>query len=318
MSEAPSIDVVIPTRGRPGRLAKLLDDLAKQTRTPAHVFVVDDSEETPAPSRAPPGLAVTRIRPRARSYISAAKNLGWTAGRSELVAFVDDDNRLPVELLARLADDLATRPDWGAVQPGVVYRARPDLVWVYATPFRPDRWGFELLGRNRPRDPALEGRFWPTDALPNLSLVRRRVLEQVGGFDEQLPVNSSADFCQRMKRLGWAAMTDPTVLTHHDVEPPGRAGYWAEHALADVDRARLEVADWFRFHRRWTARGRWFAVRAGYHALEFLVPNAVAALVRPAGHPVAHLRADFAGLKEGLVGPLGPSPRVSRSPASEV
>lgn len=189
--------------------------------------------------------------------------------------------------------------------PGVLYHRRPGLVWVYATPFRPDRWGFELVGRNAPRDPELENRFLPTDALPNLSMVRADVLRKVEGFDERLPVNSSADFCQRVKSAGWAVWADTASLTRHDVDPPGVPGYWAAHTVQNPERCRLEVADWFRFHRRWNGGRSYFALRASFHAIGFIVPQLLAAVIRRDGRPMPLLVAILRGWKEGLAPGFG-------------
>ena len=297
-----AVDVVVPTRDRPLQLARLLDDLGAQTVLPASVTVVDDSTRPiPAPRSARLPISTVRRASTGRS-ISAAKNLGWRDGSAPLVAFVDDDNRLPPGLLAGLAADLDEHPGWGAVMPGVLYRRRPDLVWVYAAPFRAGRWAFELIGRNAPRDHRLERSPLPTDALPNLSMIRRSVLRAVGGFDERLPISSSADLCQRIKAAGWEVWADPRWLTEHDVEPPGAPGYWAEHTIADVERHRLETADWLRFHARWNARDTLFPVRAGYHALGFLGPHLLAVGLRSPSAMVRHAAAALSGFRAGRVG----------------
>ena len=302
-SERPpaAVDVVIPTRERPQRLAPLLDDLRQQDAAVASIVIVDDSAQPAAWERAFPDLPIQTVHPRPRAYISRAKNIGWKVGRAEFVAFVDDDNRLPSSLLRELSDDLRAHPTWGAVMPAVIYHRRPDLVWVYATPFQPDRWSFRLVGRNAERDPNLESAPLPTDALPNLSVVRRPVLEEVSGFDESFPVNSSADLCQRIKLAGWEAWSDPRVHTEHDVEPPGVPGYWAEHTYRDGRRLELEVADWIRFQRRWNRSGRFFRVRAGYHALGFVVPHLLAVAMRAPGRLPSHCARALAGFRGGLV-----------------
>lgn len=294
------VDVVIPTRNRPERLRGLLLDLRSQDPPPRRIVVVDDSPSPSSWESEFADLPITVERPGHRVFISRAKNLGWRRGESPLVAFVDDDNRLPPGLLGRLASDLDAHPTWGAVMPGVVYSRRPELVWVYAAPFRPGGWTFDLVGRNAPRDGAIERAPIPTDALPNLSMIRRTALTEVNGFDERLPVNSSADLCQRLKRAGWQAWADPAALTFHDVEPPGAVGYWAEHTLEDTARYRLETADWVRFHARWNGSDGWFTARAGYHSLGFLVPHFLAVSVRAPGGLPRHAAAAIAGLRDGL------------------
>lgn len=264
--EAVPLSVVIVTRDRPRRLTNLLQDLRVQSRAPIRVVVVDDSDPPVPWDRAFPDLPLIVIRSERRLFISRAKNLGAARTGTPYVVFIDDDNRLPPQLLAELAGTLDRDPRCGAVMPAVLYHRRPALIWVYATPFRTDRWGFSLVGRNRPRRPDLEGKLLDTDALPNLSMVRWDAFREVGGFDECLPVNSSADFCQRLKKAGWYVCANTGILTEHDVEPPGIPGYWAEHTVGDPARARLEVMDWLRFHRRWNGTRPLFVVRASYHA----------------------------------------------------
>ena len=309
---AASVDVVIPTRDRPTRLRNLLGDLSTQSVRPARTVVVDDSETIGDVLGRVTDLALRVIRPTHRVFISEAKNLGWANTDAELIAFVDDDNRLPPGLIGRLRDDLVRHPEWGAVMPGVLYWRRPDLVWVYATPFRRDRWSFELVGRNAPRSTDLESVPLATDALPNFAMVRRSVLERVGGLDPRLPVNSSADLCQRIKQAGWEVWADPSVLTYHDVEPPGVPGYWAEHTLEDRMRFRLEVADWVKFQRRWNRRRTLFPTRAGIHSLGFLGPHFLALTARTPREVLPHAAAAISGFREGL--DLDLDPEMPRRP----
>ena len=294
------MDVVIVTRDRPAALTDLLRDIGRASPAPGNVIVVDDSERPPPWGEQFPGLPLDVVRPSPRAFLTRAKNLGWRRSAAEVVAFVDDDNRIPPDLLGRLTDDLDRNPGWGAVMPGVLYHRRPDLVWVYATPFRSDRWGFALLGRNAPRDRELERGYLPTDALPNLSVVRTGVLRELGGFEERLRVNSSADLCQRAKRAGWEVWADPRVLTFHDVDPPGVPGYWGAHTVGNPERCRDEVADWILFQRRWQASQRLFVLRASYHATGFLLPQLLASVLRPDGRPLRLLPAMIRGYRDGL------------------
>ena len=308
MSGRARIDVVIPTRDRPGPLEALLGDLEVQTHPPESIVIVDDGREGRPATTDHPELPIRSVRVPERGFITRAKNRGAREGTSEYIAFIDDDNRVPPILLGSLARDLADHPRRVAVMPGVLYHARPDLVWVYATPFRPDRWEFELIGRNRPRDPRWEGRILATDALPNLSLVRREAFEKVGGFDASFPVNSSGDLSQRLMRAGGEVVADTGILTRHDVEPPGTRAFWGAHTVPDPERTRHEVADWFRFHRRWGPRPRGFSTVATYHALAFLVPLLIAMMVRSGPPRRSLLGAVGRGYLEGLVGPIPDTP----------
>ncbi len=306
----PRMTVVIPTHDRPEKLRALLSSLADAASDRVEsVIVVDDSSSPLDLEREFPRLPIEHRVLGRRVFISRAKNLGWRVARSPFVFFIDDDNVVTRETLEEPLERMASSPDLGAVVPAVLYRARPELVWVYATPLAPGRWGHELLGRNRPRDRTLEGRLFDTDALPNAALVRRAALEAIGGFREELEVNSSADAALRLKANGWRVLADTGTLILHDVEPPGRGGYWARHGAADPARVFHEVRDWFVLMHTLHASEPLFRVRATWHALGFLVPNGTAYLVR--GGPRG--RVAFRELVRGYLSGLRATARTEAS-----
>ena len=247
------VSVLIVTHERSALLAQLLDSLEQVGGSRwARIVVEDDSTHALVTAPRYAALPLLHQIDRERLYISRAKNLGLREINSPYVLIIDDDNTLTEATLSGLWAQFSEDPRIGAVMPSVLYRSQPELVWVYATPFRPDRWAFDLLGRDRPRDPSLEGRALPTDALPNAALFRTEALRSVGGYDERYEINSSADLCRRLKARGWKVYAYSGSFVLHDVEPPGRAGYWAAHAVVDPERVYHEARDWARFQYRCT------------------------------------------------------------------
>jgi GT2 family glycosyltransferase len=183
--------------------------------------------------------------------------------------------------------------------PAVLYKSRPDLVWVYATPLS-SRKGLkhQLIGRNEARNSSLENRLLNTDALPNASIVRRKALESVDGFDETLVVNSSMDLCLRLKANGWKVFSYTGGFVYHDVEPPGRLGWWAVHGAIDPGRVRYEIRDWFILASRLRRNEKFFRIQVVI-ASRFVVPNLLAYFVR--GHERIRLaRSLITGYLEGV------------------
>jgi GT2 family glycosyltransferase len=300
------VTLVIPTRWRRGPLDELLRSLGAPQPDWLHsLVIVDDSPSADDPSGRFPHLPIDYRWSKERLYISRAKNLGLAAVTSEFSLFVDDDNVIPPPTVPRLLEVAADRAGLGAVMPSVLYRRRPELVWVYATPFRADKWGFDLIGRNRARQPVLEHRLLPTDALPNGALYRTDALRAVGGFDEEYPVNSSAPVCRRLKLAGFEVWACSDAFLLHDVEPPGTPWYWVEHVARDPDRAFFEVVDWFRFQRELHGHERGFAWRAGVRSASFLLPNLAAVWFRSRSRRVAFTRRVIAGVVAGLRSPAG-------------
>lgn len=120
MHASPSLSVIIPTRGRPAKLAACLDALAPQLRPDDEVVVAIDGEPYgPARDAATAGAAAERTRliecPRA-GYIPARRTLVGAA-RGEVLLSLNDDVVPAARLLdahrrphAERADVLITGP----------------------------------------------------------------------------------------------------------------------------------------------------------------------------------------------------------------
>ena len=295
------ISVVIPTHDRPDKLRRLLSSLQRFNGGLLNtVIIVDDSASPLELESEFPGLSMQHIVSRGRIFISRAKNVGWHAAATDFVYFIDDDNVIAEGTLPLIYGELSSLPRVGAIMPAVLYWASHNLVWVYATPFLNRRRVLNLVGRNLPRDSSLEGRLLKTDALPNASLVRRQALIEVGGFDERLVVNSSLDFAQRLKGKGWGVYAFTGAYTFHDVELPGKIGWWASHGTADPERVRYELRDWFLITKRLHPQDALFRVRYFIASFRFVLPNLLSYILRSSRRR-ALMRSLIRGYAEGLI-----------------
>jgi GT2 family glycosyltransferase len=114
---------------------------------------------------------------RARRGVSAARNVGWRAAESHLVAFIGDDILLEPTALEEHLRAHEREPDEGVGVLGPVIWARE----LRVTPFM--RWleeGIQFDYRSLPGDEASWAHFYTS----NVS-VKRSMLERVGGFDEE-------------------------------------------------------------------------------------------------------------------------------------
>lgn len=102
-STAPRVSVVVPTHNRPALLREALASIAAQTCTDWEVIVVDDGSTPPIDAAALEAIVGGRLRlvrhdqPRG---VAAARNSGFAAARGELIAQLDDDDRLAPEALS--------------------------------------------------------------------------------------------------------------------------------------------------------------------------------------------------------------------------
>jgi GT2 family glycosyltransferase len=296
-----SISLVVPTHNRYVKLLNLLESVRKNGSNHIESVIVVDDSDVKTELRGFEDIGLHQIIVDERVFISKAKNIGWRSSNSEYVYFIDDDNVIDETTIDPAFEKIRNSPEIGALMPGVLYLGGLNLVWVYATPFLNRRFELNLVGRNKPRNYELEGRLLKTDALPNASLVRRKALDETGGFDERLVVNSSLDFAQRLKAHGWKVLAFTGARTLHDVELPGKIGWWAAHGSADPARVRYEVRDSIRIARRLRRNERAPALSSAVLSLKFVAPNLLAYLVR-GNSRVRLARSMIQGYFEGILG----------------
>ena len=209
----PDVAVVIPVRNDTAGLAATLAALK-----PGPAVVVDDDSDEPSPVAgvcSPHGA--TLIRRTARGGPGAARNTGWRATTGEFVAFVDANCEPEPGWLDRLLPHFVD-PMVAAVAPRILPGggpAAPGWLAAYEEASSP----LDLGTREavvRPRSPVA---YVPTAAL----VVRRCVLETLGGFDEALPVGEDVDFIWRLVAAGWTVRYEPRATVRHPIRPSWRA-----------------------------------------------------------------------------------------------
>ena len=259
------VAVLIPTIDRYPYLRTVLGQLRDQTRRPDRIVVVD---QTP-PDRRDPDLASEfadlpiEIVTRPVAGQSTARNAGLSRICADAVLFIDDDDEIDEDLIARHLANLEKLDldvsSGAATEPGG--RSRP-------------------VGFDRART---------ADVLPtNNSLVRRSALDGSGWFDEAYDHGPRADhdLGMRLHLSGARMWFDPDISVLHHRAPAGglrthgarrttyagsRSSIWERHRLAATERylwgryydesaqreaERLRVLGVFAHH---GPRWRWFA-----------------------------------------------------------
>jgi glycosyltransferase involved in cell wall biosynthesis len=203
---APRFSVVIAAFEAERTVASAVNSALAQTRTDLEVIVVDDgsSDRTAAVVGQITDHRVQLLR-QANAGPSAARNVGISATRGDYVAFLDsDDLWLPryLELMGAALD--------GAENPGFAYteayafdpisgrvRAKPPTPNAPPPSPPPADWKvflLELLARN---------------FVYNSTTVPRRVLDQVGGFDESQIRSEDYELWLRIVTAGYCPVWVP-------------------------------------------------------------------------------------------------------------
>lgn len=219
------LSVIVATVGRPERLERLLDTLARQELAPEQfeLFVVIDGSSTASVEVLQRWQArLPRLRWQEtgiRRGPAAARNVAWRATSGAIVAMTDDDCEPDASWLKAFLAVFEQQPDLGvALGRTVTDRSR-------VTPFS-----------HYVENHAGEGHQTCNSAY------RRSVLEQLNGFDERFPAAYLEDtdlFCRAVQLSRHQFVPDALV-----VHPPREAG------VMDVARSALKFESDFIFYQK--------------------------------------------------------------------
>jgi len=217
-----AVSVVIASRNRPRAVRRCIERLAVQTydQHVLEVVVVDDGSEVPYEGLREEfaGRLDVRLARRQRGGPGPARNTGVAAADGRLVLFTDDDCLPEADWVERLVLAHAMHPR--AILGGRITHAMPENPYSTASQILAS-----YLYAYFNRDPA-DCRFFTTN---NLAL-GRDVFEELGGFDETIPVPTSEDreLCDRAVHLGHTLRYVPDAVVGH-AHPLGPLSFWEQH-----------------------------------------------------------------------------------------
>ena len=143
--------IIIPTHNRHERLSALLRSIEDHYVDQIREIIIIDDLDPPLRIDCCERIRLIHVRVSFRIFISLAKDIGAFLATSDYLFFIDDDNIIGTDTFLPVMEAFSSQKNVGAVMPSVMYLANPELVWVYATPFKPGKWSHELIGRNKIR-----------------------------------------------------------------------------------------------------------------------------------------------------------------------
>lgn len=182
------VSVIIPTFNRRALVREAVASARAQRDVESEVVVVDDgsSDGTAMALREEFGTRI-RVLDTANRGVAAARNLGVAGSCGELIAFLDsDDLWLPGKLAAQVAF-LIAHADAEICQ--------TEEIWV--------RGGVRVnpcAHHRKPSGDIFEPSLRRCLVSPSAVVLRRRLFERVGGFDETLPACEDYDLWLRVLR----------------------------------------------------------------------------------------------------------------------
>ncbi|HVG00385.1 MAG TPA: glycosyltransferase family 2 protein [Chloroflexia bacterium] len=186
----PTVSAVITTFNYARFIPAAIESVMSQTLPPDEIIVVDDGSTDDTAE------VVARYAGRGVRYVykengggSSARNAGIAAGKCELVAFLDADDRWLPHKLERQVAQMVKYPQVGLVSGGEwQVDARGEHPYLVARETLEAAWAFKKM---------LVENFTGNTSL---ALVRRSVFEKVGTFDEKVPLGHDWDMWLRIAK----------------------------------------------------------------------------------------------------------------------
>jgi GT2 family glycosyltransferase len=161
-------------------------------------------------------IVVSGVSPAGR-----ARNIGVARSQGELVLFIDDDATLGhPRVLEQLVATLDADPSIGVVGPSKLLSAQASPLQRRIAAEIP-RWVCPVVDRDTESNPGLD-HYSFTDITTTCCLMRRSVVDQVGGFHNDLRTGQDTEFFYRVRRAGYRFVIPRDCWVNHD--PPGRLG----------------------------------------------------------------------------------------------
>ncbi len=206
--------VVVPTHNRYTLLRQCLRALHEQTYPPHEIIVVDDASTDETPDALPREFPNVRyVRLPTQQGPSVARNTGIRMAEGDVIAFTDDDCRVPPDWLAQLANAFLAHPDAAGVGG---YQEAPDDVLRTNIFAQVERIKRSRRWKGREKTPQ-KGGFEVPGFGTNNAAYRREVLLTIGGFDETFTyaAGEDTDLRWRICEAGYTLVYIPLKVEHY-------------------------------------------------------------------------------------------------------
>ncbi|HEY5425339.1 MAG TPA: glycosyltransferase family 2 protein [Candidatus Tumulicola sp.] len=301
MSQA-KISFVAISYNRRDQVKSLLESVYRGDRVPDEVIVVDNASRDDTVGMLAREFPNVRVIANAENFMgSYAVNQGIVAATSEFVYVTADDNVVDPHCIGELAEVMASLPDAGLVAPVMYYYDAPERVWFAGCDVN------MLTGLTRFFVETPRERYVETTCMPNCYMVRRRMLESIGGQDHAtFPFHhEEADFSFRAAKAGYASYVARDAREWHKTPVPKHRPIVGsgDFSIDDPDRAYYHARSRALLARRHAG----LPVRIAFFTL-FFPPTVAAYVAICAVTSRAHGRTSLAFIRGALHGLTMPLP----------
>lgn len=224
LEKAVLVDVVVVTYNSADTISSCLEALLRETRV--HLTVVDNASSDRTVDVVG-SMSVELVERSLNAGFAIGSNIGWKKGRAPYVLFLNPDAVIEPPSVLTLTNVLLERGSVGIVAPKIVYpngrlalylRRFPRPIATFAQAlhlhhlFPRAPWASEVIA-----DKGVYEVHGAHDWVPGACmLIRRSLLEELGGFDEAFFMYcEDKDLCKRSWEHGYEVWYEPSAVCVH-------------------------------------------------------------------------------------------------------
>jgi len=219
----PSVSIIIPSFNSRDLIVKCLNSVLETNYPNFEVIIVDDLSNDGTYEflirRYSSNTEITVIRNDEKKGPSGTRNNGIKKAKGKYIAFIETDMLVDAGWLNPLVAALEKNQKLGAVQSKVLDINQKDKIQTMGVKYNPHT--FWVISP----DSGLDKNWNPNNLEMGTgavgSLIRKEVIERIGGFDEKLIHNiDDVDFGWRIWLTGYDVVTIPSSITYHWTAKP--------------------------------------------------------------------------------------------------
>ena len=203
----PRVSVVIPAYNAGAFIAETLESVLAQTYQDFEIIIADDGSTDDTAERVKPFLSDPRVRYAwgENGGVARARNRGMALARGEFIAFLDADDLWPKDKLEKQIAIMDAHPEIGLLC-GDTAQFDEDGIWCRSW-FAEKGLGPVFFGSEVLVTDAFARLLDVTFVSMGTVLLRKEIVDKIGGFDESFRVVEDGDLYLRVARehgIGWS------------------------------------------------------------------------------------------------------------------
>lgn len=226
----PRVFVIIVNWNRRDDTIECLESFRRVTYPNFHLLVVDnascDDSVQAVQSRCPQAM-VLQLPENLR--FAGGNNAGlreFLKSSDDYALLLNNDTTVEPDFLYHLVSAAQSDENIGLVSPKILYYDKPDVIWFAGGVVKP-AWGYARhYGLRRRDDGTFDRKKQVTFLTGCCLLIKRRVVEKIGFFDEGFYLYSEdADYCLRAQKAGFTLLYEPRARIYHRVSSSTGGAY---------------------------------------------------------------------------------------------